>query len=57
MEQHYPNSWINYLTFQMNQQENLNFESSILHETQAKKELIELQNLLQDLHDALIFME
>jgi len=57
MEQHYPNSWINYLTFQMNQQEKLNFESSILHETQAKKELIELQNLLQDLHDALIFME
>jgi hypothetical protein len=57
MEQHYLNSWINYLTFQMNQQEKLNFESSILHETQAKKELIELQNLLQDLHDALIFLK
>jgi hypothetical protein len=41
----------------MNQQEKLNFESSILHETQAKKELIELQNLLQDLHDALIFLK
>jgi len=57
MQEHYPSLWLEYLTDQCTAQEKLNFETEILPKTQVKKELIELQNLLQDLHDALVFNE
>lgn len=57
MEQHYPQRWLEYLMGQCNKQERLNFETEILHQKDVKKELIELQTFLQDLHDALIFEE
>jgi hypothetical protein len=42
---------------QCNDQQKLNFETKILHQKEVKKELIEIQTFLQDLHDALIFEE
>jgi hypothetical protein len=57
MQEHYPSLWLEYLTDQCTDQQKLNFETEILPQTQVKKELLELQHLLQDLHDALIFNE
>jgi len=57
MEQRYPQLWLEYLTGQCNPQEKLNFETEILHQKEVKIELIEIQYILQDLHDALIFAE
>jgi hypothetical protein len=55
MQEPYPSLWLEYLTDQCTEQQKLNFETEILPQTQVKSELLELQNLLQDLHDALIF--
>ena len=55
MQEPYPSLWLEYLTDQCTEQQKLNFETEILTQTQVKSELLELQNLLQDLHDALIF--
>jgi hypothetical protein len=57
MEEHYPQLWLDYLMGQCNDQQKLNFETKILHQKEVKKELIEIQTFLQDLHDALIFEE
>jgi hypothetical protein len=57
MEKNYPQPWLDYLMGQFNDQQKLNFETKILHQKEVKKELIEIQTFLQDLHDALIFEE
>ncbi len=57
MEELYPQLWLDYLMGQCNDQQKLNFETKILHQKEVKKELIEIQTFLQDLHDALIFEE
>jgi hypothetical protein len=57
MEKNYPQPWLEYLMGQCNDQQKLNFETKILHQKEVKKELIEIQTFLQDLHDALIFEE